>query len=254
MCDRPTKVGTGWVGWCAPESSAEVNGVGAWHDLSHPLHEEMPRVSFFPKPIFSRVISQPQRLLNVTRMEMIVHIGTHIDSPRHFFLDGPALDQVPLGRLTGRGLLWPIDVQAGELIEPDHLKGLQDQVIAGDILILNSGWHQKAGTADYDDAHPSLSEAAAQWIVQHQIKMIGIDFPTPDLPVARRSPEFDYPIHRKLLANGVLIAEHLTNLDSLGGPVVEVVAPVLNIAGADGAPARILARSVHALPPVTTKH
>jgi kynurenine formamidase len=202
----------------------------------------MPRVSFFPKPVFKRFLSQPERVLNVTKMEMVVHMGTHIDSPRHFFLDGPALEDVPLERTTGRGVIWPVKVEPCGLIEPAHFKGLEDLLLEGDILILNSGWHLHLGTPDYESTHPSLSEAAAHWLVSHKVKLVGFDFATPDLAVPRRPPNFDYPIHRILLANGVLIAEHLTNLSALSGEVVEVITAGLNIVGGDGAPARIMAR------------
>ena len=44
--------------------------------------------------------------------------------------------------------------------------------------------------------------------------------------------------------NGVLIAEHLTNLTQLAGKRVEIMFLAINIAGCDGAPARPIARAV----------
>jgi kynurenine formamidase len=34
---------------------------------------------------------------------MVVHVGTHVDSPRHFFNDGPAFREIPVTRLSGLG-------------------------------------------------------------------------------------------------------------------------------------------------------
>jgi kynurenine formamidase len=103
---------------------------------------------------------------------------------------------------------------------------------------------QQAGTAAYDD-HPWLSAAAATWLADRQVGLLGIDLPTPDLPVPRRPAEgFGWPVHKILLSRGVLIAEHLTGLAPLAGQRVEIIIGAVNIEGADGAPARILARPV----------
>ncbi len=245
MCDCAARRGYGWKGWrCLPEGEPLLVPAGEWVDLSHPLGAETPRVPSFPAPVFERVRSLPHDQLNVTRIEMVVHIGTHVDSPSHFFLDAPALDAVPLARLGGRGIVWHVEPGVAGLVEARHLEGLEGRLRAGDILILDTGWHMFAGSTKYDDEHPALSLDAADWIVAHDVKMIALDVPTPDLPVAKRPPSFDYPIHRRLLSHGVMIAEHLTNLSSLRGMEVEVFCGALNIEGGDGAPARIVARPV----------
>jgi arylformamidase len=51
-------------------------------------------------------------------------------------------------------------------------------------------------------------------------------------------------VHNTLLGNGVLIAEHLTNMTALAGRRVEIMFLAINIAGSDGAPARPIARPV----------
>lgn len=246
MCDCDLKRGFGWKGWRPLPSFVAASGRGTWVDLSHPLNGDMPRVPFFPRPTFEAIYQIPDKPLNVTRMDMIVHIGTHIDSPRHFFLDGPPLEEIPLERLTGRGIIWPVQLNGTDLVEPTHLSGLESIIQAGDILILNTEWHRFVGSSKYDDKHPALSLAAADWIVGHGVKLLGIDFPTPDLPVAKRPENFDYPIHRRLLSQGVMIAEHLTNLSILNGQAVEILCVGLNITGGDGAPARIIARQLEA--------
>lgn len=245
MCDCGARPGYGWKGWrCLPGEEPLLVPAGEWVDLSHPLCPEMPRVPTFPAPVFERVRSLPQDPLNATRIDMVVHIGTHIDSPIHFFLDAPAMDEVPLERLGGRGIVWHPELNGAGLVEARHLEGLEGRLRAGDILILDTGWHAFVGSAKYDNDHPALAPDAADWIVAHDVKMVGLDIPTPDLPVAKRPPEFDYPIHKRLLSHGVLIAEHLTNMSSLRGMDVEVFCGALNIKGGDGAPARIVARPV----------
>jgi kynurenine formamidase len=244
MCDRDSECGRGWKGWRSIPPADEMRATGDWVDLSHSLTADTPRVPQFPAPVFERIVSQPERQLNVTRMEMVVHIGTHIDSPRHFFLDGPAFEEIPLARMSGRGVVWPVQIDDDELIEPSHLAGIEAVWRRGDILPLNTGWHAYVGSRKYDDDHPALSMAAAEWMVKRGVKLVGLDIPTPDIPVTKRPANFDYPIHRHLLSHGVLIAEHLIGLEPLNGRVVEVLCMGLKIVGGDGAPARIVARPI----------
>ena len=64
----------------------------------------------------------------------------------------------------------------------------------------------------------------------------------PDTFGGQAREDFDWPVHHILLSAGTLIAEHVTNLEGLRGQRIEVMFPAINIAGSDGAPARVLAR------------
>lgn len=71
---------------------------------------------------------------------------------------------------------------------------------------------------------------------------MGVDFATPDLAVNRRSSDFNWPVHHILLSRGILISEHLTNLERISGLRIEAMFLALNIEDSDGAPARVIAR------------
>jgi kynurenine formamidase len=86
------------------------------------------------------------------------------------------------------------------------------------------------------------SNRSAQWLVDRQVKLLGVDASTPELPIPLRSPEFDFPVHHTLLRDGVLIAEQVANLRAFAGHRVEVVFLPLNIVGGGGSPARVLGR------------
>ena len=78
--------------------------------------------------------------------------------------------------------------------------------------------------------------------MDHGVKLLGVDFSTPDLTIHKRPIDFDWPVHHILLAHGVLVAEHLTNLRSLANQRAEILFMALPLAGSDGAPARAVAR------------
>ena len=244
MCDSNESAGTGWKGWLELPVSTTAGG-GAWTDLSYVLSEELPRVSFFPAPRFRQIMSQPKHPINVTEIQMVVHIGTHVDAPRHFFSDGPAFHDIPLERLHGAGVILRLDKDDYGVIDVADLEAARPELGAGDILAIDTGWSKYFGTPRYD-RHPNLSVAAAQWLVARRIKLVAVDFATPDLAVNRREHGFDWPVHHVLLSSGVLVCEHLRNLESLPAGKTDFMFMALNVKDSDGAPARVLARSIGA--------
>jgi kynurenine formamidase len=183
----------------------------------------------------------PADPFNVTELKMVVHAGTHVDCPRHYYLDGPAFEDVPLERLYGPGVLWHIPAGPEQVIGPADLELARPELREGDILALDTGWAARFGTESYD-RHPSLSAEAAAWLVERNIKLLACDFATPDLVYHRRQPGFDWPVHHILLSRGILICEHLRADAALRGKRVEFMFNALNIVGSDGAPARARAR------------
>ena len=213
-----------------------------WVDLSHQVHASTPHIALFEPPRVTRIRSIPDDPMNVTALHMVCHTGTHLDAPCHFVAGGRSIDQLPLDRLVGPGVVLPVPAGPYEVIEAEALSAARPEVRAGDIVLLDTGWARHAGTERYD-RHPSLSVGAAHWLVERHVKLVGVDFATPDLPVALRPQGFNWPVHHILLANEVLIGEHLTNVESLSGRRVEVMFLALNVRDADGAPARVVARA-----------
>lgn len=241
MCDGADSVpGTGWRGWRVPATGPPLEPGGEWVDLTWPFSPSVPRLASFPPPRIGRFASIPP--FNVTELSTVVHMGTHVDSPRHFFSDGPPLEEVPLERFVGSGVVWQIDKPPEGVIEPDDLERMTPQVEPGEIVVLDTRLARHVDTSDYD-RHASLSVAAAEWLVDRQVKLVAVDMPSPELPLHVRPPDFDWPVHHTLLRDGVLIAEQVTNAGSLAGQRVELLFLPLNIVGSDGAPARVVGRA-----------
>jgi kynurenine formamidase len=228
-----------WRGW---NSRATAANPQPWVDLSHPLRSDLSRVAFFPAARFERIMSMPKDPLNATEMQMVCHFGTHVDAPCHFIANGPAFHEIPIDRLCGAGVVARLECEPYATIEPAQVAAAAD-LRPDDILLLDTGWAAHFGTPLYEQ-QPCLSVATAEWLVEQRVKLLAIDFATPDLAVNRRPPGFDWPVHHVLLSQGVLIAEHLTNLRALSPGRVEVLFLALNIEGSDGGPCRVVARAL----------
>jgi kynurenine formamidase len=243
MCDGNCQVGKGWRGWCAVAPQPRLIPAGPWVDLTHPLGPAVPRATMFPQPQFRRIKSLPDDPLNITEIQMVVHIGTHVDAPRHFFTDGPAFHEISLERLCGTGVVLRVTRGAGEAITVADLQPYQSVVQPGDIVAIDTGWSRYVGTHQYHD-HPYLDADAAQWLVDQGVKLVAFDMPTPDLPLSRRPAHYDWPAHHVLLGQGVLVSENVYGLTALAGQRLEFAFVALNIEDADGAPARVMARPI----------
>jgi kynurenine formamidase len=106
--------------------------------------------------------------------------------------------------------------------------------------MLHTGWDAKFDSPDYN-MHPYFSLDAAQWMVQKGIKMVCIDCITVDLPTPLRPKGFEFPVHKTLLGNDVLIAENVANIGSIVGKKTRIMALPLRVKGSDAGHARIVA-------------
>lgn len=243
MCETQTDKVPGWKGWL-DVPAPKISGMeSAWTDLSHRLTEDLSRIPSFPQPRIRQITRIPEHRANVTEVHMVVHHGTHLDAPRHFIADGPTMDEVPLDRLYGPGVVWRFDKPDGGVIDVADLERATPRMRAGDIVLIDSGRARHVNTDRYMQ-HACLTGEAAAWLVRHGARIVGVDFPTPDLAAPLRPPDFAFPVHYTLLSQGVLIAEHVTNLQGLAGHRIEAMFLGLNIAGSDGAPVRAVARAV----------
>lgn len=244
MCEPSTDRFVRWKGWIdVPEPAISPAG-GPWIDLSHRLTEDLAAIPTYPRPSFGKWRQMPDYVANITRMNMVVHHGTHLDAPNHFIIDGPSFDQVPLNRLYGPGVVWSFDVPEYGLIDVPDLERARPQVQPGDIVLFDTGWASRVEDPSYS-RHASLTPDAAQWLVGQRVKMIGVDFATPDLAPSNRPAEgFNWPVHHTLLPHGILIAEHVNNLPALSGHRIEAMFAGLSIIESDGGPVRALARQV----------
>jgi arylformamidase len=209
-----------------------------WVDVTMPLVSGMPRAFAYPPPVFEpatigeRPGGEP---VTATRIEMFSHVGTHIESARHIFADGATLDEYPLERFVGPGYAIDLTGRDRLCIDAAELEDAAACVEPDSFVLL-----RVRGSSTATD-HPYLSEDAAQWLVDHGVRAVGVDTATPDMDVRRRAHPLDLPVHRVLLGAGVLVIENLgQGLAAACGVPLTVHALPLNIPGSDSSPVRVV--------------
>jgi arylformamidase len=81
--------------------------------------------------------------------------------------------------------------------------------------------------------HAYMSDSGAQFLLEHGVKLVGIDCMSVD-----RTDDQYAPVHKLLLSSGVIIVEGL-DLHDVPAGTCRIYCLPLKIRGADGAPARV---------------
>jgi arylformamidase len=184
-----------------------------------------------------------------TRASLNVHSGCHVESELHVVEGGEPIDFVSLDQVVGSavvldlGLVEPRSlVDVGALASAERQLGRAGERIgAGDILLLRTGWADRAlGTPDYFRLSPALTEDAAAWLVERKPRCVGFDFL--EEPAAREPgwEPHEFVVHKAILGAGIPLVENLVGLDELP-PRCDFFAPFVKLAGIEGAPARAFA-------------
>ena len=74
-------------------------------DLSLSISESLPTFSGSPKPQFITWSDINTDRYNLELLFLSSHTGTHLDAPFHFVKNGKKINQIPLDRLIGKGIL-----------------------------------------------------------------------------------------------------------------------------------------------------
>jgi arylformamidase len=175
--------------------------------------------------------------------ELSNHIGTHIDAPFHFSMEGRKIDEFPAS-------FWKFEhpflvdrpSELNELIGPESWAEQIPQEC--DLLLLRTGFEKRRDREEYWSSNPGLLPELGRWLRAHrgQLRAIGFDMISltsyQNRPVGRES-------HKAFLGTGepghpILIIEDMKLGELSGSPNWAIVSP-LRVRGADGAPVTVIA-------------
>ncbi|MGW8142968.1 MAG: cyclase family protein [Anaerolineales bacterium] len=169
---------------------------------------------------------------NVSRVNMGVHTGTHVDAPYHFLQDGITVDQLNLNLLTGRAYV--LHLPDVEVITATVLEDAQIPPRTRRVLFKTRNSELWAGNEnEFQTDFVGLSEDGATYLVRRGVKLVGMDY----LSIAPFHKS--RPTHERLLEAGVVVVEGL-NLTEVDQGRYTIYCLPLKIANSDGAPARAI--------------
>ena len=162
------------------------------------------------------------------------HVGTHVDAPFHFVASGDTVEHLDLGLLVGPCCV--IDLPGVKKITAADFARVAGSIETPRILLRtdNSTIPEKDFKVFHED-FVALEPDAAQWIVDNNIKLVGIDY----LSIGRFKN--GRKTHQILLNAGVAVVEGL-NLRHVQPDNYELICLPMKILGAEGAPARAILR------------
>ena len=171
--------------------------------------------------------------MQVSLFTMTTHLGTHVDVPRHFLKDGKTTAGIDLSCYCGHAVCFGIpNVSAENILDiSEVLRDNRDLIKHGDIIILHTGWEDKAGTREYFDC-PCFAPGTGAALQSAGARGIGFDLPSVD---------HTGDVHRDILGRDIGIIESLINLKPLIGKRFYFSAVPLKFADGDGSPVRAYA-------------
>jgi arylformamidase len=206
-----------------------------WIDVTLDIKSGMLHWPGDPPVILERVHDMRQGdEVNLSRITMGVHSGTHVDAPVHFIKEGTGIDVIPIETLVGPARVLEMTARAG--IAAKDLAG--QGVAKGERILLKTGnsaerlLHMDAFTEEF--VH--LSESGAKYLVSAGVKVVGIDY----LSIGGYKID-GRTVHRMLLAAGIAVIEGL-DLSNVAPGHYDMVCLPMKISGSDGAPARVILR------------
>ncbi len=171
---------------------------------------------------------------SLTRLDMSAHTGTHIDAPAHIICGGKGIDEIDIEQLSGLASVF--DLSNAKIIDRVLLSGLN---LAGvSRLLLKTSNSDLLNEPDFNQEYVSLTTDAAEYLVEQGIRLLALDY----LSVDEFSSSL-YPVHQILLNAGVVIVESV-NLSEVPAGDYEILCLPLKIKGCDGAPARVILRTI----------
>jgi kynurenine formamidase len=244
---------------CGRSASPGLPSEGSWIDLSHDFSSQ---TIYWPtaKPFELEVVSAERTPAGfyyaANNFSASEHGGTHLDAPIHFAEGQWTTDQIPLERLIGQAVV--VDVQTGADSSADYtvdqtaIKGWEQRhgaIPPQSIVLFRTGWAQRwgdrasylgtsrTGPAAVSELHfPGIDSAAAQLLVDRNVKAVGIDTPSIDY-----GQSTSFPTHQILFASNIPAFENVANLNRLPPRGSFVIALPMKIKGGSGGPLRIVA-------------
>lgn len=164
-------------------------------------------------------------------VELMNHVGTHIETPFHCLKEGADLARITLEQLTGDAVI--LNLREAEMAGGVTLAEVQTAAAtAGGIRRGDIVFAHMARSIQY------FSTPALQWLIDQGIKLMGVDSMGVELMHDTTHANVN---HLLLFRANIPLIENLANLDQLTQARVKVYALPVPVQGLDAFPLRVIA-------------
>ncbi|HZF21032.1 MAG TPA: cyclase family protein [Dongiaceae bacterium] len=208
-------------------------------DLTHNLRNGMPIYPGDPSPSFGNYSTLQKNGVNLTKITMGSHTGTHLDAPRHFIQDGIGIDRIAPDKLIGEAYVADLSKKPiGSGITSEDLRlRLEEKIVKDDIVVVYTGCSKHWGEESINRDYTYLTGDAAAYLVSKRVRAVGIDFLS-----VEKFKAAEPVVHKTLLGNGVFIIESLSSaLEQFVGKRILMICMPIKLQDGDGAPSRVVA-------------
>lgn len=205
-------------------------------DLTHTIMERMPVYPGTEEPQLLKPYTIEVQGFRETKLSFYSHTGTHMDAPAHMLSMGKNLEEFSLDKFIGKAVILEFKNKRSKKIQIEDLSPLEVKLREAEFLIINTGWHVYWGSPQYFKDFPALTEEAAKWLLQFNLKGVAIDAISID---SMESQKFN--VHEAFMKEDMIIIENLNNLSSITEDIFTFIAMPLKYKEADGAPVRAAA-------------
>ena len=140
-------------------------------DLSHPWGHGVPNWPYFEDVKIERVHYHAKSRVLTQRITTVMHCTTHLDAPGHVIEGAPLIEDLPLSLFFGTGVVVSIPKGKWEKIMPEDLEAARPEILPGDIVIVNTGWHHTFGdNSTYYAYSPGFYREAGEWFVERGVR------------------------------------------------------------------------------------
>lgn len=172
-------------------------------DLSHKLNNNSPAYPGDEKVELKKISNFDKEGFNMFELKSNMHVSTHVEVLIHMSNDKKFISDYSLEDFIGKAKVLNFK-EKKEIIWKDEFDLLIEE---NDCILIYTGFDKHYNNDIYYNDHPVLTRDFTEKLIGKKIKLIGIDFSSPD--------NYPYGIHKKLLNNKINIVENLNNVDKL---------------------------------------
>ena len=239
-------------------------------ELSHPWGHGAPSYPGQDDVQMHRAVKHAQHGVLAWRIRTVMHTGTHMNAPLHMIQRGMDMAEIPADRFFGNGVVLDVPKGPFETVTARDLEAAASRLKEGDIVVIVTGWHRRySDSQEYFGHSPGLSRDAAEWLVARKAKLVAVDTPQVDHPLATSlGPHRGGPLMKRLeeeyrkatgldprkehgewnIAHRTLLAAGIPTIEQVGGDVdlllgkrATFVAAPWKLSKGDACPVRFIA-------------